>query len=74
MPTPDLLQIEFGTLADLVHLHATQAPETDHQVRKSSIDWRWYHSLLQYVERPTAGLHREQGRQQRVDQQGGGRD
>ena len=27
MPTPDPLQIEFGTLADLVRLHATEAPE-----------------------------------------------
>jgi long-chain acyl-CoA synthetase len=27
MPTPDLLQIDFGTLADLIHLHAAEAPD-----------------------------------------------
>ena len=27
MPAPDLLQIEFGTLADLIHLHALEAPD-----------------------------------------------
>lgn len=57
MPTPDLLQIEFGTLADLIRLHASEAPD-----RPALIEGQHkltYGELNMQMDRVASALQRE---------------
>ena len=57
MPPPDLLQIEFGTLADLVHLHATEAPERPALIE--GLRTLTYGELDTQMNRVASALHRD---------------